>query len=74
MVPLQQPLPQPPVQRGGGLGSGGAAAVQTLILPGAGGSQQPWGVCRERGEGSEMPPPAQDPGALPPGFSTLTDH
>lgn len=43
-VPLQQPLPQPPVQGGGRPGAGGAAAEQSLGLPGAGGSQQPWGV------------------------------
>lgn len=39
-VPLQHPLPQPPAQGGGRPGSGGAAAVQTLTLEGAGGSQQ----------------------------------
>lgn len=56
-VPLQQLLPQLPAQGGGRLGSGGAAAGQTLVLPGAGGSQQLWGVCGERGEGSAAPPP-----------------
>ena len=75
-APLQQRLPQPPAQRGGGLGSGGAAAVQTLVLPGAGGSQQLWGVCGERGDGSAAPLPAQDPGDLPPGATIppLTAH
>ena len=52
-IPLQQPLPQPPAQGGGRLGSAGAAAMQTFILRGAGGSQQLRGVCGERWEGSE---------------------
>ena len=43
-VPLQQPFAQAPAQGGGRPGLGGAAAAQTLVLLGAGGAQQLWGV------------------------------
>lgn len=51
MVPLQQPLPQLPAQGGGGLGLRGAVAVQPLALPGAGGGEQPRGVCGREEKG-----------------------
>lgn len=51
MVPLQQPRPQLPAQGGGQLGPGGAATEQSLVPPGAGGSQQLlrglWGMRRK---------------------------
>ena len=55
VVPLQQPLPQPPAQGGGRRGSGGAGAAQRLALPGAGGAEQPRGACRGGGAGSAAP-------------------
>ena len=73
MVPLQQRLPQSPAQQGGWLGLGGAAAVETLVLPGAGGSLQLWGVCGEKqGRDQRSLSPPQEPRVLPPGVFLLT--
>ena len=73
-VPLQQPLTQPPAQRGGWSGSGGAAAAQTLVLLGAGGAQQLRGGCGRDGRDQGCPSPPWNPGLLSPGDPTLTDH
>lgn len=51
-------LPQPPAPGEGGLSLGGAAAVQTLILPGAEGTQQLRGVFVARLHPGQL----QDPG------------
>ena len=61
VVPLHQFFPQPPVQGGGWQASSRAAAAQTLILPGAGGLKQLWGVCGERGAESKEPLSPQGP-------------
>ena len=66
-VPLQQPLTQPPVQRGGWSGSGGAAAAQTLVLLGAGGAQQLRGSWGEMGGIRGAPPLPGTPASCPQG-------